>query len=605
MMARMRHRGPDGEGLWRSEDGRVTFGHVRLAIVDTSEAGAQPMHHPAGLSEVVNGEIYNYPALRQRLERGGAAPFRSDCDSEVVLHGVAAEGIGFLRELNGMFALALADARAGRVWLARDRLGIKPLYYLVQGEELIFASEIKALFGALAAGSWPIDRRGLSQFLAFQTPLGGGTLFEGVRQLEPGRILEIDPHRPAAARITTFWTTDELGPGRMDDGEARDAFGRVFDESVGRHLLSDVGVSSYLSAGFDSAMVSATAAERMGQGALVAYTGYFEDASGWYDETGPAAALARAAGIEHRPVAIRQQDLAERFDAVIDSLDAPQMGMGAFSQYMVARSAAAEHKVILTGHGGDELFSGYPVFKQAMGAAAGMPRASELPHLAYFALSRHRGRRRPEFGRGLPVLWSMAEQETLFGRPLDGLAPWAEFDDLAARYSDPVDRVFQTYLTVYLPGLLTVEDKISMAHSLESRTPFLDNEMVALSGRIPQSVKLRGGVLKALVRDAARWRLPESYQTQPKRGFPTPLRIWLRQPESAVLLDRLGAGDGPLGTLFRPDVLRRVAENYRTSPRRRVRALDEIQSHRMWQLLALDAWLRFWSERYGVALRLT
>ncbi|MEQ8402140.1 MAG: asparagine synthase (glutamine-hydrolyzing) [Silicimonas sp.] len=605
MMARMRHRGPDGQGVWSSEDGRITFGHVRLAIVDTSDAGAQPMHHPAGLTEVVNGEIYNYHELRRRLEHDGAAPFRSHCDSEVILHGIAAEGISFLKALNGMFAVAVSDLRAGSVWLARDRLGIKPLYYLMHGEELIFASEIKALFAALDVDEWSVDLRGLSQFLAFQTPLGGATLFEGVRQLEPGRVLEIDPHVPLKAQLITYWSASALTPEPIGYAEARSQFGTVFGASVRRHLLSDVGVSSYLSAGFDSAMVSAVAARQMERDSLTAYTGYYDDASGWYDETGPAKELAQASGINHQPVEIRQQDLVENFDDLISALDAPQMGMGAFSQYMVARSASTAHKVILTGHGGDELFSGYPVFKGALGRRVGLPRISELPHLAYFAMSRHRGRNNPEFGRGLPVLWSMSEQKGLLGNEVDGLSPWKEFDELAALHPDPMQRIFHTYLTVYLPGLLIVEDKISMAHSLEARTPFLDNEMVAFSGRIPQSVKLHDGVLKALVRDAARSRLPASYFDQPKRGFPTPMRLWMRRPGCEDLVARIASGDGPLEALFAPDFVRRFVGRYRRSPLRSLRALDEIQSHKMWQLLALDSWLRIWSDRYGIGLRLS
>lgn len=605
MMDRMAHRGPDGSGVWQSQDGHVTLGHVRLAIQDTSEAGAQPMHHPAGLHQVVNGEFYNYPDLRRDMERDTA--FASDCDSEILLHGHVREGDSFVRRLAGMFAFALYDARTSQVTLGRDRLGIKPLYYCVYGGTLIFASEIKALFAALPVTEWAIDRQGLTEYLTYQSPLGENTLFEGVRQVLPGHLIHLSPDRPETLQSQAFWQAGPSPDPTMGFGDAVTAFDEVFRNSVSRHLLSDVPVSSYLSAGFDSASVFAQAmvlsTERGGQ-PLTAFTGRFDQGNAWYDETGPAGELASALGAGHHRVPISEADLLAHLDSVIDALDAPRMGMGAFSQYMVARAAAAQYKVILTGHGGDEFFSGYPVFAHAQSGLAGIRKRSELPHFAYFTLSDLKGRVSPEYGRGLPVLWSTAQQARMLGMARGDLQPWQQLDAWTIGSDSAHGRILTTYLKAYLPGLLVVEDKISMAHGLEARTPILDNDLLDLSLRIPGRVKLQGGQLKAIVKARAARHLPRTYLEQPKRGFPTPLRLWLRGGLAHLIEDRLGRGNAHLAQIFDPDVTAGIVEAYRTSWRRRVRPLDEIQSHGMWQLLSLEAWIRIWAGKYGVTLRL-
>lgn len=605
MMDRMAHRGPDGRGMWLSDDGTVALGHVRLAIVDTSEAGTQPMHHPAGLHSVVNGEIYNYPTLRRGLEK--ECDFQSQCDSEIVLHGHQVHGAGFMRELDGMFASALYDARDRTITLARDRLGIKPLYYIVIDGSLLFASEIKALLGAINADCWTIDRQGLSEYLTYQSPLGANTLFAGVRQVLPGHMLRISTGQPSEFEDIAYWQAKPSPDSRIGFDDAVAAFDKVFKESVDRHLLSDVPVASYLSAGFDSASVFAEAAGlycgKSGDG-LTAYTGRFDRGNAWYDETVPAAELASALGTRHRTVDIDASALTTHLDAITDALDEPRMGMGALSQYMVARTVADDYKVILSGHGGDELFSGYPVFAYAQNGLTGMRKLSEFPHFAYFSLSDMEGRTRKEAGRGLPVLWPVAEQAKMTGSEQANIAPWTQLETWTGDAASASDRILLTYLKAYLPGLLVVEDKISMAHSLESRTPILDNQMLDLSLSIPYDVKLRGGRLKAIVKEHARKALPESYFSQPKRGFPTPLSHWLRGELAGFADERLSNGDNHLQAILCPDFTRRFAENYRSSWRRKFRPLDEIQSHRMWQLLSLESWVRVWAEKYGVALRL-
>ena len=291
-------------------------------------------------------------------------------------------------------------------------------------------------------------------------------------------------------------------------------FKNIFHQSVKRHLLSDVDVASYLSSGFDSSSVFAEASSiynKTSNTPLTAYTGRFDQGNDWYDETGPAGELVKSLEGRHQKIDINAKSFIEDFDAVIDSLDEPRMGMGAFSQYMVAKAVSFDFKVILTGHGGDELFSGYPVFSYAKNGLFGIKKLSELPHYAYFVLSDIQSSYKNEQGYGLPVLWSVEEQKKLLGLRDSNLTPWSELEKWLAKEDDNSNRIFNTYINAYLPGLLMVEDKVSMAHSIESRTPFLDNKIVDLSLSIPPSIKLKDGQLKSIIKTYAKNRLPNSY----------------------------------------------------------------------------------------------
>jgi len=493
--------------------------------------------------------------------------------------------------------------------LARDRMGIKPVYYVQTAHGLRFASEIKALLAG--ERSWTIDREGLDQYLTFQNQIGDRTLFSGVRLLRPGSIAVWSDGR---LDVHSFWSVeppDRPAVTRFDDAVA--LYRETVDGAVHRHLMSDVPVAAYLSAGLDSTSVGALAGRAL-PGRLTAFTGGF-DAGAWYDEVTGATAVARDLDCEHRVVRMGADDVRNNLDGVIHALDEPRMGIGAFSQYMVARHAARTHKVILTGHGGDEFFSGYPVFKliQARtairrGPAAALEvlrhlRPAEIPHLVYFS----RPKAAPEARHFLPVLFDR-------GLKRRALLPEATASDpeAAARAMDaevgPADtayaRLLQVYARVYLPGLFVVEDKISMAHSLESRTPLVDDALIDLSLSICPELKLHGGTLKAIPRTAMRGHLPDLLYTLPKRGFPTPLARWLRGPLADWARQRIAGRDSTLTGLFRPDFLTTAWERYAGSPYRHVRALDEIQTHRMWMLLSLEAWLRTWRERSGVGLTL-
>jgi asparagine synthase (glutamine-hydrolysing) len=613
MLERLTHRGPDDEGTWQTQG--VAFGHRRLAIVDLSEDGHQPMTTADGaLTAVVNGEIYNYPELRRELESAGAR-FRSHCDSEVVLHAYRSAGAASFGRFNGMFAFGLWDDSAQKLFVVRDRLGIKPVYYWHDPASgmLCFASEIKALLGASGRSDWAIDAESLGQYLTYENMLDDRTLFAGIRMVPPGHYLE---YQGGQIRTECYWQPEFPERAGVDDfGAATARFKQTLAGSVGRHLMSDVPVACYLSAGFDSSTVCAAAAARMPVKPL-AFTGHFE-AGSWYDESSGAAIVAKHVGVPIRKTEITAADFEQHLDHVVRALDEPRMGHGAFSQFMVAKAAAAERKVILTGHGGDELFSGYPVFKLASLTSKIRKfdwsvlrdiralKLTEMPHLVYFALKWTLGDRDNTL---LPVLFGASEQSQVLNaaasRAVEAARTKNPFSRIVARARSLHDRILLTYLKVYLPGLLVVEDKISMAHGLEARTPFLDNEMLDLSLSIPEGVKLHRGVLKAIVKQAGIGTLPDQLYRLPKRGFPTPLAAWLRGPLAGWLRNRLCGPDSRLSVIFKPDYPAQAVEKYLHSWRRHVRQLDEIATHRIWMLLCLESWLRQTEETYGVRLRL-
>lgn len=606
MIAAMERRGPDGHGLWEGDG--ILLGHRRLAIVDLSERGRQPMRSADGdIIVSVNGEIYNYPELRAELE-AQESHFRSNSDSETVIHGYRAWGTASFARYNGMFAFALWDVPNQRLYLVRDRLGIKPLYYWNDGQRTLFASDVQAIIAASGRRSWPISRCGLSQYLTYENRFGAETMFEGIRLLLPGHYLEIDAKGTRERRYADVSPAAE----RLSDfGAAVDGFQRNFRAAVSRHLMSDVPVASYLSAGFDSAMVTSVAADLLSGTGPATFTGTFRE-GGWYDEATGAGLVARRYGLANTRVEIDATAFRDAFDDMVFALEEPRMGTGALPQYLVARKVAETHKMILTGHGGDEFFSGYPVFKFALLSRLlrqspprflrllARIRPSEVPHVAYFTLSSlfRRGER-----RFLPRLFSAREQaEALRPAFRPATSSQAGTTSLPPADGSAYGQLIDQYLNAYLPGLLIVEDKISMAHGLESRTPFLDNELLSFALSIDEATKLEGGELKAITKAAAHGVLPDELFAMPKRGFPNPLSKWLRGELAGWMEARLTGPGSALATLFEPAFLARTVATYRTSWRRRFRPLDEIATHRIFMLLCLESWLRQYRERMGVEL---
>jgi asparagine synthase (glutamine-hydrolysing) len=598
MLSLLKHRGPDATGIWKSNR-ELSLGHVRLSINDLSEAGNQPMFsEDRSVVLVANGEIYNYLELRKELESKGIK-FNSNSDSEVIIHAWKTWKHKCFQMFNGMFAFALFNHEKNELILARDRMGIKPLYYSELNNEFIFSSEIKSIVAVMKSKS-EIDPISLNQYLTYQNYFGQRSLYKGIKLLLPGHYLTIQlDQRKKLEPFCSFNFTKDLN---IDFDQAVTKYKDVISSSVQRHLLSDVPVASYLSAGFDSSTVLNRAS--INRIPPDSFTGTFQE-GGWYDETSTASKIAKYNGSAFNAVNIVPENLPEMMDHLMDALDEPRMGIGAFSQYCVAKKVAKTHKVILTGHGGDELFSGYPVFKFVnlidkikknpfnLYKLISKNFFNELPHMIYFGLNLFKSQTYQQY---LPVLNNpIILQQGLkpeWAKLIQHHHPEDELVELDGNCNNQEDVVLNHYLQAYLNGLLVVEDKISMAHSLESRTPFLDNEMLELSLSVPQSLKLYNGNLKAIVKEGGKDWLPEILYNEPKRGFPTPLNKWLRGPLREWFINKMTSEQSGLHTLFKSEWLKQTCNQYLNSYKKNIRPLDEIQTQRMWQLLSLESWLR-------------
>jgi len=539
----IRHRGPDGEGLWTHPHGGVGLAHRRLSIIDLA-TGDQPMRDEAGDWIVFNGEIYNYRDLRNELGEGG---LRTTSDTEVILAGYRHWGRGVVSHLRGMFAFAIWDERRREFFCARDRFGMKPFYYAVVDGTFYFASETKALLPFLPSISTDLDA--LKDYLAFQVCLDGKTLFLGVRELPAGHAL-------VAGRdlsVNRYWdVTFDLDMTRDPRDIERELRERMVD-SVRAHLVADVPVGAYVSGGLDSSIVASLAVDAQRDTDFAAFTGTFALGPD-YDERRYARLLADAKGFRLRELEIGVDDFIASIGDVIYHLDYPVAGPGAFAQYMVSRLAASERKVVLGGQGGDELFGGYARYLIAYleqclkGAIEGtmnngnfiVSYASILPNLT--ALRGYKPLLKEfwadelfdEMDRRYFRLISRSSGGDEVRREL--LGDYSPFETFRSIYrADNIsgesyfDRMTHFDFKALLPGLLQVEDRMSMAHGLESRLPFLDHPLVEFVATIPPNVKFEDGRLKRVLRAALGDTVPASIaDREDKMGFPTPFNLWAR-----------------------------------------------------------------------------
>ena len=540
------HRGPDGSGVWIHQDGFVGLAHRRLAIIDLSPNAAQPMVNSFGDSLSYNGEIYNYRELRSELASEGQS-FRSNSDTETILALYKKMGTAAISKLRGMFAFSLWDESNQRLVLARDRFGIKPLYYTVQDGVLYFASEQKALLPFLPSIS--TNPAAFAEYLTFQYTITGSTMFDGIKQLMPGHFMTI---QNGSIQTTQYWDVKYEVDYSWTAESAEERLHELIDESVELHLRSDVEVGSYLSGGVDSSLIAILAAGNSNFGGK-GFHGRFTDYPG-YDESAFARDAANAFNGDLRTIDITAQDFEDNIRKVIWHLDQPTAGPGSFPQYMVSALASQDVKVVLGGQGGDEIFGGYAryliaYFEQSIKAAIdGTYRngnyvvtiESIIPNLGILQ----------EYKPLLQEFW----REGLFG-PLD-----ERYFRLVNRSTDmqsevqwdslDMNSVKESFLNIFnsqanvrkeayfdsmthfefktlLPALLTVEDRMSMAHGLESRVPLLDHRIVEFAATVPADLKFPGGRLKHLLRNSYRETLPSSiFERRDKMGFPVPLKEW-------------------------------------------------------------------------------
>lgn len=601
MAGLLRHRGPDDQGLEHGPGWELGF--RRLSILDPSPLGHQPMRSPDGRFWLAfNGEIYNYVELRRDLERDGEQ-FQSGSDTEVLLRLLARRGAAALSLLNGMFALALVDTRARTFLLARDRLGVKPLYYRVQNGGLRFASELKALL------AWPdaprqIDPLAVVEYLPLGYLPSETCIFAGYSKLAPGHTLTGSLDAPQNARAAPYWSLTLNGDpaGRPLASAELEALHDLLLDAVRIRLRSDVPLGVFLSGGIDSGLVAALAAQALGRPPLALTVGFVEE---HMDETALAQATAQHVGLEHRLILERSGNLAD-LDRLAWFFDEPFADPSALPTFALCETAAQHATVFISGDGGDEAFGGYRCYTES----ARMQPLIKLGSLAAWGpqlLARFASDMSPTQYRllklSLPDQGAAAAFDQIPGDPAIWLVAHSDLRPLSAQAGRPlwerwghsqgaslIRRLQRLDYEMYLPDDILVKvDRASMAHSIEVRSPFLDYRLVEWAARLPRAALLNSREGKLPLRALAARLLPKAVGRGVKRGFGVPLGDWFRQPAGIALVrERLLSSERRLDFWDRKGV-ERITDLHQSPHGRDFGPL-------LWRLLMLEAWARHYSD---------
>jgi asparagine synthase (glutamine-hydrolysing) len=604
MSTTIAHRGPDDEGVWVNES--IGLGHRRLAIVDLTPAGHQPMcNESADVVIVYNGEMYNHPDLRTELEAAGHH-FHSRSDTETIIHAYEEWGPACLDRFNGMFAFAIWDAKAKRLFLARDRFGVKPLYYYFDGVKFIFGSEIKAILaypGVPRVVCYPA----LNEYFTFQNILSDLTLFEGIKILPAGFMLEINrENNPDGGNLTLtkYWDYDfSIQNNALSFEDASEELYRLFVQAVTRQLMSDVPIASYLSGGIDSGSITAVARSHLGR--LLTFTGGFDlsSASGLelgFDERANSEVLSNLLKTEQYEIVMHAGDMEHIMPELIWHLEDLRVGQ-CYPNYYVARLAGKFVKVVLSGAAGDELFGGYPwrYFHGLKGNGNGV--STDEFYKKYY-----------EFWQRLVP---DEDKQLLFNDvTLKRIGNHSTYDSFRKVFKEanlPVPKTIEDCinnslyfeLKSFLHGLLVVEDKISMAHSLETRVPFLDNDLVDFACRLSPRYKLRdldkieNGVDendlskyiqtnqgKIIVRNTMERIIPPEITERVKQGFSAPDASWFRGESIDYINNLLRDSNARIYEFLNPVYVARKLDEHTSGK----------ENHRLfiWSLISFEWWLR-------------
>jgi asparagine synthase (glutamine-hydrolysing) len=586
MCAAIVHRGPNEEGRFHTPD--VSLGMRRLSVMDPA-MGQQPMGNEDGSIQLVfNGEIYNHRQLRDELRARGHT-LATSSDTEVIVHLYEEMGDDVVHSLRGMFAFALWDARRHRLLIARDRLGIKPLYYWAQDDGLAFASELRSLL-TMPDFTPRVSVDAIAQYLTFGYVPETHCIFDGVRKLPPGHRLTWEPK--GGTRLDRFWTPLQPVRESISDAEAIEELRALLRESVGLHLEADVPLGAFLSGGIDSSTVVAQMAQLV-PGRVKTFSIGFEEAS--HNEAPHAAQVAREIGTEHTELIVRP-DADSLIDSVITGFDEPFGDSSALPTFLVSQMAREHVTVALSGDGGDELFGGYTRYAELLSRR-------ELPATMRRVLARV-AEHLPQSARGRNRLLDMTR--TIEGRyaatvaaparareggmvspaladripPMDALLG-AAFAPVAGR--DLLGQMTAVDLVTYLPGdILTKVDRMSMSVSLEARVPLLDHKVVEFAMTLPSRLKQRNGVGKWVLREAICGLVPARVLAHPKHGFGVPLGRWFRE-EIGHRLDALLEPHARVAPYVDREAVSRMVREHRAQRR--------DHSHLLWRLVALEIWL--------------
>ena len=559
----MFHRGPDAGGHYVHEN--VGLGHRRLKIIDLSEAGNQPLANEDGTVQVVfNGEIYNFKELRDALQAKGHR-FRSHSDTEVIVHGYEEWGESCVERFNGMFAFAVYDKRRRELFLGRDHLGVKPLYYWRDSHAFIFASEIKA-FLAYERFNARLNEAALPEYLLYRSLAGDSTLFDGVKALLPGHWLRVRPD--LSYQVKKYWDLSfSLKAEAEKSPPGEEAVLEMLRESVEMQKMSDVPLGVQLSGGIDSSFVTALMAERALHPVKTFAVGFDEER---FSELAYARRVAQHLKTEHHEIILKNRDFADSLEKLSWHADEPLTHSNSAGVYRLCQQAKPIATVLLTGEGSDEAFAGYHRYQSLYKSLlAGRTLARPMSELIVKSTAQ-------SFDLFAPSLGRSVAQQTLNLRT-DVLAPVFEKDWLTqALYYD---------LKTYLVPVLMRQDKMSMAHGVETRVPFLDHRLVELAFQLPRREKLTLGKNKLVIKRLASRYLPSEVLDRPKVGFSLPLEPWLRSREGLGKLVDIVTDSGSLSSQILPrTLLRRMVEEHRAAKKNHFDGL--------WTVLALEVWYR-------------
>jgi len=592
------HRGPDSEGFWVNSF--VGFGHRRLAIIDLSPLAHQPMANDDGsLVITYNGEVYNYQNLRLELEAKGHT-FRSQSDTEVVLKAYEEWGESCVNRFNGMFAFALWDAHQNRIFLARDRYGIKPLYYWMKDDVFVFASEIKAILQhpdysvRLCTGA-------LNEYFSFQNIFSDLTLFEGIRMLPAASTLAVTLGTRSSFALRQYWDYSFTDDTTLGEEESLAQVSRLFEQAVNRQLVSDVEIGSYLSGGIDSGSITCIAASCFRN--IKTFTCGFDlsSASGLefgYDERSKAEFLSNKYKTEHYEVVLKAGDMERVMERIIWHLEDLRVGQS-YPNFYISRLASKFVKVILTGAGGDEIFAGYPWRYYRLAEAAGADQYV-MNYYAYWQRLVPDAMKQKFFQADTFTALKDYSTEEVFRQVLSG-----RVHDVSTP-EGCVNASLYFEIKTFLHGLLEVEDKLSMANGLETRTPFLDNDLVDFAMRIPVRYNLknlaeverinenepgkqkvyfsRTSDGKLLLRKALSRYVPEEYALGVKQGFSAPDASWFKGESIDYIKNLLFDRRARINDYIRPDSAQALMNEH----------FSGAVNHRLliWSLLCFEWWLR-------------
>jgi asparagine synthase (glutamine-hydrolysing) len=598
------HRGPDDAGIF--VEGRVGLGFRRLSIIDLS-GGQQPIFNEDGSAAIVfNGEIYNYRGLATELSTAGHT-FSTRSDTETILHAYEQYGDDCVQHLRGMFAFAIWDQRRQRLFMARDRLGIKPLYYYRNARFLAFASEIKALL-EIAGVPRDVDPESFDQFLSQRYVPGPRTMFKDIFRLQPGHTLVVDLHQGAAGvHIRQYWDIDYSARASASPRQIAAGFEELLDESVRLRLISEVPLGLFLSGGLDSSAILAKVCRAAaGQTVKTFGVGYV---SGGYQASSPeeeevcelkyARIAARAFGADHHELRVSAKDFADCIPDLVWHLDEPLADPSCIPLYFVSKLAREHITVVLSGEGADELLAGYGIYPKMLALDRMKRNVPVLARLAgQFAqftpaeplrrYMRMAGQTLEDGYRGVCRGFGTEARRRLIGedrmkRSDRQLSEIFRGHFKVVEKASPLNRMLYVDTKVWLPDdLLLKADKMTMAHGLELRVPFLDHKLVEFAAALPEKCKLNGNVGKSLLRKAMRGVLPEAILKRPKNGFSVPIASWLRGPLRQFTRDHLlGSGSACNSWLDRAEVKRIVEEHEQGR-------LDRSQE--IWTLLVFEFW---------------